>query len=101
MTGEIGRRFRDAGPLEIRRRADDEPRAACNAALDHRRVDQRADRGQTAARRYFQKAIEQNGELETITVDKSGANLAALDALNAGCTTPVKVRQNKYLNNLI
>ena len=34
-------------------------------------------------------------------MDRSGANLAALEALNAGRTTPIKVRQNKYLNNII
>jgi len=61
----------------------------------------RAHRDKAAARRYFEKAIEQNGEPETITVDKSGANLAALEALNAERLTPIKVRQNKYLNNVV
>lgn len=61
----------------------------------------RARRDKAAARSYFAKAIAQNGEPETITVDKSGANLAALEALNAERPTPVKVRQNKYLNNII
>ena len=54
-----------------------------------------------AARRYFEKAIDHNGEPETITVDKSGANLAALEAFNAERLTPIKVRQNKYLNNVV
>ena len=61
----------------------------------------RAHRDTAAARRYFEKAIEQNGEPETITVDKSGANLAALEALNAERLTPIRVRQNKYLNNVV
>jgi putative transposase len=61
----------------------------------------RAHRDKAAARRYFEKAIDQNGEPETITVDKSGANLAALEALNAERETPIKVRQNKYLNNIV
>jgi putative transposase len=61
----------------------------------------RAHRDKAAARRYLEKAIDQNGEPETITVDKSGANLAALEALNAGRSTPIKVRQNKYLNNIV
>ncbi|MBB3262241.1 transposase-like protein [Paraburkholderia bannensis] len=61
----------------------------------------RAHRDKPAARRYFEKAIAQNGEPEIVTVDKSGANLAALEALNAGRPTPVKIRQNKYLNNVI
>ncbi|MEM5289418.1 IS6 family transposase [Paraburkholderia sabiae] len=61
----------------------------------------RAHRDKAAARRYFEKSTDQNGEPETITVDKSGANLAALEALNAGRDTPIKIRQNKYLNNII
>ncbi|MFL9889287.1 DDE-type integrase/transposase/recombinase, partial [Paraburkholderia agricolaris] len=61
----------------------------------------RAHRDKVAARRYFEKAIEQNGEPETVTVDKSGANLAALEALNAERLTPINVRQNKYLNNVV
>ena len=42
---------------------------------------------------YFENAIDQNGEPETITVDKSGAKLAALEALNAERPTPIKIRQ--------
>ena len=61
----------------------------------------RAHRDKAAARRYFEKSIEQNGEPETLTIDKSGANLAALDALNAERETPIKIRQNKYLNNVV
>ncbi|MFM0514838.1 IS6 family transposase [Paraburkholderia sp. RL17-373-BIF-A] len=61
----------------------------------------RAHRDKAAAHRYLKKAIDQNGEPETITVDKSGANLAALEALNAGRPTPIKIRQNKYLNNIV
>ncbi len=34
-------------------------------------------------------------------MDKSGANLAALEALNTDRSTPIKVRQNKYLNNVV
>ncbi|MFM0515595.1 IS6 family transposase, partial [Paraburkholderia sp. RL17-373-BIF-A] len=58
----------------------------------------RAHRDKAAARRYFEKAIDQNGAPETVTVDKSGANLAALQSINAERETPIKVRQNKYLN---
>jgi putative transposase len=59
----------------------------------------RAHRDKAAALRYFRKAIDRNGEPETITVGKSGANLVALEALNAEGTMPIKVRQNKYLNH--
>ncbi|CAB3784056.1 IS6 family transposase ISBmu21 [Paraburkholderia ultramafica] len=61
----------------------------------------RAHRDKTAARRYFEKAIGQNGEPETVTIDKSGSNLAALLALNAEREKPIKIRQNKYLNNIV
>jgi len=61
----------------------------------------RAHRDKAAARRYFEKSIEQNGDPQTVTIDKSGANLAALDALNAEREIPIKIRQNKYLNSVI
>ena len=61
----------------------------------------RAHRDKAAAKRYFEKAIARNGEPETVTIDRSGANLAALDAMNAQRETPIKIRQSKYLNNLV
>jgi transposase-like protein len=36
-----------------------------------------------------------------VTVDKSGSNLAALQAINAERETPIKIRQCKYLNNIV
>jgi transposase-like protein len=60
----------------------------------------RAHRDKTAARRYFEKSIGQNGVPQTVTIDKSGANLAALEAINADRDAPIKIRQSKYLNNL-
>ena len=61
----------------------------------------RAHRDKAAARRYFEKAIDRNGAPEIVTMDKSGANLAALQAINAERETPIKVRQVKYLNNIV
>ncbi|WP_260430218.1 IS6 family transposase [Burkholderia cenocepacia] len=61
----------------------------------------RARRDRVAARRYFEKAIDQNGAPQTVTVDKSGANLAALQAVNAERETPIRIRQCKYLNNIV
>ncbi len=55
----------------------------------------RAHRDKAAARRYFEKSFAQNGEPETVTIDKSGANLAALEAINAERETPIKIRQTK------
>ncbi|WP_100085008.1 IS6 family transposase [Burkholderia ambifaria] len=61
----------------------------------------RAKRDKAAAHRYFEKAIDQNGAPETVTIDKSGANLAALKDINAEREEPIKVRQSKYLNNIV
>lgn len=62
-----------------------------------------AKRDAAAALRFFRKAIRQHGEPEVVTIDKSGANTAALAALNAGKPKDdaITVRQQKYLNNLI
>ncbi len=61
----------------------------------------RAHRDKVAARRYFEKAIRHNGEPGTVTIDKSGANPAALESINAGRELPIKVRQAKYVNNIV
>ena len=62
-----------------------------------------AKRDAAAALRFFRKAIRQHGEPEVVTIDKSGANTAALAALNAGKSKDdaITVRQQKYLNNLV
>ncbi len=61
----------------------------------------RARRDKAAARRFFEKAIGQNGSPGTVAIDKSGSNLAALNAVNAEREMPIKVRQVKYLNNIV
>jgi putative transposase len=61
----------------------------------------RAKRDKVPARRFIDKAIGQNGSPETVTIDKSGSNLAALHAVNAERETPIKIRQVKYLNNVV
>jgi putative transposase len=61
----------------------------------------RAHRNKNAAMRYFKTSIAQNGKPEVVTIDKSGANLAALEAINAERETPIKIRQSKYLNNIV
>ncbi|WP_429498374.1 IS6 family transposase (plasmid) [Robbsia andropogonis] len=61
----------------------------------------RARRDKAAAHAYFERAIALNGEPETVTIDKSGSNLAALKAINAKREIPIKIRQQKYLNNLV
>jgi transposase-like protein len=42
----------------------------------------RAKREKAAARRFFDKAIAKNGVPETVTIDKSGSNLAALQRIH-------------------
>jgi len=62
-----------------------------------------AKRDSAAALRFFRKAIRHHGEPDVVTIDKSGANTAALTTLNAGKPEeePITIRQSKYLNNLI
>jgi len=38
---------------------------------------------------------------EKVTIDKSGSNVAALEAINAGRRKRIVVRQIKYLNNIV
>jgi putative transposase len=54
-----------------------------------------------AAKRFFDKAMGANGDPNKVAMDKSGANKAAMDALNAGRDVPILVRQVKYLNNIV
>ena len=60
-----------------------------------------ARRDKAAAMRFFDKAMQANGVPEKVTMDKSGANKAAMDEINARGETPVIVRQVKYLNNIL
>lgn len=59
-----------------------------------------------AARRFFKRAIGSNGVPDRIIIDKSGANLAGLQTVNAilkftGGGRTVEIRQVKHLNNII
>ena len=58
-------------------------------------------RDAAAARRFFDKAMQLNEVPDTVTTDKSGANKAALNWLNAERATLTKVRQVRYLNNIV
>ena len=60
-----------------------------------------AKRDMAAAKRFFDKAMGASGVPEKVTMDKSGANKAAIDAINVGREVPVLVRQVKYLNNIV
>jgi putative transposase len=59
-----------------------------------------------AARRFFKKAITTNGIPDKIVIDKSGANLPSIQAVNtilkftlAGKI--ITIHQVKYLNNIV
>ncbi|NVO56651.1 IS6 family transposase [Rhodobacteraceae bacterium B1Z28] len=63
-------------------------------------------RDTAAARRFFKRAIGTNGVPERIAIDKSGANLAGLQSLNAslkftGTGRIINIVQSKYLNNIV
>jgi putative transposase len=60
-----------------------------------------AKRDMAAAKRFFDKAMTANGAPDKVAMDKSGANKAAIDKINAGRAVPITVRQVKYLNNIV
>jgi putative transposase len=60
-----------------------------------------AKRDMAAAKRFFDKAMGANGVPDKVAMDKSGANKAAMDAINTGRAVPILVRQVKYLNNIV
>ena len=47
------------------------------------------------------KAIESNGKPSLINIDKSGANTAAIKQYNLDENKRIKIRQCKYLNNIV
>jgi transposase-like protein len=61
----------------------------------------RAKQDTAAATRFFEKAMRHNEDPEKVTMDKSGANKAAIDGINKDRDAPIEVRQIKYLNNIL
>ena len=60
-----------------------------------------AKRDKAVANRFFEKAIRHNGDPEKFTMDKSGANKAAIDRINNDRELFIEVRQIKYRNNIV
>jgi putative transposase len=58
-------------------------------------------RDKEAALRFLKKAIRRNGVPETITIDGSDANEAAIKSYNQEHGTAIAIRQVKYLNNIV
>jgi putative transposase len=54
-----------------------------------------------AALRFLRKAIRRNGRPETITIDGSDANEAAIKHYNEEHGTAIAIRRVKYLNNVV
>jgi transposase-like protein len=60
-----------------------------------------AKRDKAAAMRFFDQAMRDNAVPEKVTMDKSGANKAAIDQIIDDKGISVVVRQVKYLNNIV
>ena len=58
-------------------------------------------RDRDAAEAFLHKAIRTQGLPEKITIDKSGANTAAIRRYNKTHKTAIIIRHSKYLNNLV
>ena len=58
-------------------------------------------RDKEAAFRFLKKAIRRHGVPETITIDGSEANEAAIKRYNQQYGTAIVIRQVKYLNNIV
>lgn len=60
-------------------------------------------RQRMSAQKFFNKAIGNNGRPGVINIDKSGSNYSAIRAVNkrAHSVKKIKVRQCKYLNNIV
>jgi putative transposase len=58
-------------------------------------------RDEHAAKRCLTKAIRRHGVPETITIDGSAANEAAIKSYNAEYGTAITIRKRKYLNTVV
>ena len=54
-----------------------------------------------AARRFFEQVINLHDLPASITIDKSGANTAAINSVIADTGADLLLRQSKYLNNMV
>ena len=54
-----------------------------------------------AALRFFNKAVGRKGKPSLVNIDKSGANKAGIKQFNNENNRRVKIRQCKYLNNIV
>ena len=60
-----------------------------------------AKRDKAVAQRYLKRAINLHGLPEKMTIDKSGANTAAIRSVSQDACLDIEHRQSKYLNNIV
>lgn len=60
-----------------------------------------AQRDKAAVRRFFEKAIAHHGQPDSVIIDGSSANLAALHDIDAEGEAHIAIRRVKYLNNVV
>ena len=60
-----------------------------------------AKRDLAAARWFLERAINHHDVPGKITIDKSGANTAAIECVKADACVDILMRQSKYLNNIV
>ena len=60
-----------------------------------------AKRDMAAAKRFYDKAMGTNGDPNKFAIDKSKANKAAIDAINAGPRRLDPCEQVRYLDNIV
>jgi putative transposase len=58
-------------------------------------------RQRISAQSFLTKAIKNNGNPKIINIDRSGSNISAIRIYNKRSTTNIKIRRNKYLNNIV
>jgi len=58
-------------------------------------------RQRMSAQSFLIKAIENNGKPELINIDKCGSNRSAIRVFNKRTFSKIKIRQCKYLNNIV
>ena len=60
-----------------------------------------AKRDKAAARRFLERALGVHAVPEKISIDKSGANTAAVESIKDDSGCDIQLRQIKYLNNVV
>ncbi len=60
-----------------------------------------ARRDRKAALRFLHKAAGRHGVPQKVTIDKSGANIAAIESYNTKHGADIEIRQVKFLNNIV